>query len=179
MRRLTQDQAWCHVFTFREGLLSPVGHDLRLRVTRFTLELGEQPLSVLGRFDAASLQVDCAVEGTADRTDALSEGDRRKIERAVRDEVLQARRHPEIVFRSQHIAPSGDGFEVAGELTLCGCTRPLRFRSRAQGTDQVAEVRLYQPDFGIRPYTALLGALRVRPDVLVRLGVPASEQPGS
>ena len=36
----------------------------------------------------------------------------------------------------------------------------------------VAEVRLHQPDFGITPYRALLGALRVRADVLVSLSIP-------
>jgi hypothetical protein len=36
----------------------------------------------------------------------------------------------------------------------------------------VAEVKIHQPDFGIKPYTAALGALKVKPDVLVRVSVP-------
>jgi hypothetical protein len=38
----------------------------------------------------------------------------------------------------------------------------------------IAEARIHQPDFGIRPYTALLGTLRVQPDVMVRVVVPAT-----
>jgi hypothetical protein len=36
----------------------------------------------------------------------------------------------------------------------------------------VAEIKLHQPDFGIKPFTAALGALKVKPDVVVRVSVP-------
>jgi len=32
--------------------------------------------------------------------------------------------------------------------------------------------RLHQPDFGIRPYSAMLGTLRVDADVVVRVVIP-------
>ena len=38
--------------------------------------------------------------------------------------------------------------------------------------DWVAELKLHQPDFGIKPYSAALGALKVKPDILVRVSVP-------
>ena len=44
---------------------------------------------------------------------------------------------------------------------------------RRDGDRLRAEVTIHQLAFGIRPYTALLGTLRVRPDVIVRLSVPA------
>jgi len=36
----------------------------------------------------------------------------------------------------------------------------------------VAEVPIHQPDFGIKPYSAMLGALKVKPDLVVRCSVP-------
>ena len=45
------------VFTFKEGLLSPLAHDLKLRVTRFSLEVAETSDSVAAEFDPRSLVV--------------------------------------------------------------------------------------------------------------------------
>ncbi len=50
------------------------------------------------------------------------------------------------------------------------------FRSDAMSSGWTAEVRLQQPDFGIRPYRAMLGTLRVQPDVLIRMSVPAPDR---
>jgi hypothetical protein len=36
----------------------------------------------------------------------------------------------------------------------------------------VASARVHQPDFGIRPYTAFLGTLKVKPDVEIQILVP-------
>jgi hypothetical protein len=36
-------------------------------------------------------------------------------------------------------------------------------------------VALHQPDFGIRPYRAMLGALKVKAGVVVRASIPAAE----
>ena len=67
---------------------------------------------------------------------------------------------------------AGDGFVVVGALTLHGTTRTLTVRSHAAGATQVAEVTLHQPDFGIKPFSAMLGTLRVKPDLKVRVTVP-------
>ena len=63
---------------------------------------------------------------------------------------------------------------VEGTLALHGTTRPVAFDAVADERDWRAEVRLDLRDFGIKPYTAMLGALRVRADVLVRIRVPRS-----
>ena len=35
--------------------------------------------------------------------------------------------------------------------------------------DDEAEVTLHQPDYGIKPYSAMFGALKIKPDIRVRL----------
>ena len=62
---------------------------------------------------------------------------------------------------------------MRGALALCGATRELVIPVRRDGDRLRAEVTIHQPAFGIRPYTAMLGTLRVRPDVIVRVSVPA------
>jgi hypothetical protein len=53
-----------------------------------------------------------------------------------------------------------------------GKARSIQTSIRADGDRWVAEVTVHQPDFGLKPYTAALGALKVKPDVIVRVSVP-------
>jgi len=45
---------------------------------------------------------------------------------------------------------------------------------RRDGDRYVASVPLRQEDFGIRPYSNFFGGLKVKPDVVVRLSMPAA-----
>ncbi len=161
----------CYVFTFKEGILSAVAHDLKIRVTKFDIQI-EGESSVRATLDARSLRVECARRGDSDDVRALSEDDKRSIEETVAREILKAREYPEIRFASTSVEREGGGYRVRGELTLCGVTRSIAFVSRPLGDGQVAEATIHQPDFGIRPYRAMLGTLRLSPDVRVRVEVP-------
>jgi polyisoprenoid-binding protein YceI len=169
---LDQSAAECLVFTYKEGLLSAVAHDLEIRVTRFELDVDEAAPSVTARFDAASLRVVTAMHDGAPKEGALSDGDKQKIEHNLAEDVLHTREHPEIRFASTSVKPDGEGYRIAGELTLHGKTRVIAFSAQPAGDRLVAEVRLHQPDFGVKPYSAMLGTLKVKPDVLVRCSVP-------
>jgi hypothetical protein len=164
------NQAECHVFTFKEGALSALAHDLELRVGRFTIDVAAD-LAIDARFAADSLTVVHPLKDGRP-SDALSDGDKRKIEKTIGNDVLDLRRHPEITFRAPAPTRSGDGFVIAGQLTLQGKTRPVEVRSHAVGTTQVAEIVLHQPDYGIKPFSAMLGTLRIRPDVKIRVTIP-------
>lgn len=166
-------KATCHVLTFKEGVLSAVAHDLRLRVERFTLEVDEAAGTVRGRFSADALRVDCAMKGGAEDFGALSDRNKREIEGNIEGDVLHARRYPEIVFRSTKVEGTGDERRIEGVLSLHGSERPLAAVARRQAGRWVTEVELHQPDFGIKPYSAMLGALKVQPRVRVRVSVPA------
>jgi hypothetical protein len=165
--RFDETSASCQVFTFKEGLLSPVAHDLRLRVTRFSIEVAEQ---IVARFDASSLVVESPMKDGADDPSALSEADKHKIAGQIRDDVLHSARFPEITFRSTAWAPRADGgHDLQGELALHGVTRRVEARTTASEGRQCLSLVLHQPDFGITPYRALLGTLRVRADVRIEL----------
>ena len=165
--------AECLVLTFKEGLLSAIAHDLQIRVTRFSIDVDDATRAITARFEAGSLEVQGATHDGAVREGALSDSDKRKIEQTIRDEVLGVREHPEIRFTSTEVTPEGDGFRVRGELSLHGRTNAIAFPVRKQGDRLVAQVTLHQPDFAIKPYSAMLGALKVKADVTVRCSVPA------
>lgn len=157
--------AECLVFTYKEGLLSKVAHDLKLRVGRFSIE--RDGAKVTARFDLTSLTAVCAVRDGHDDLHALSRGDLAKIDDNTRSEVLHSGRFPEAVFEGEV-----EGDAVRGRLTLHGVTRALSTTLRSEGGRRVAEVTLHQPDYGVTPYTAMMGTLRVKADVRVRVSVP-------
>ena len=173
MIRLGPPHAECLVLTRREGLLSGLGHDLEIAVARFDLRIDEVKRTVDASFDAASLRVVHAFRDARENAITLSDGDRRTIEDNVRRDVLETNRFPEIRFRSTRVVETSDGFDVTGRLSLHGKEREVVLPMRRRDDRYVGEVTLRQPDFGIKPYGVMLGAIRVRPEVVVRIAVPA------
>jgi len=164
----------CRVVVRRQGLLSAVGHDLELRVTDCSIDVDVAKSLVRARFDPRSLRVVAALEGERRNPEVPAAHDRATIERDVARLVLEADRYPEVVFESRNLQPVGDGWELRGALTLHGLTRDLSMTVRRAGDRLLTEVRLDQRDFDIRPFSALLGALKVRPDVSITLSLPAA-----
>ncbi|MFL5313108.1 MAG: YceI family protein, partial [Myxococcales bacterium] len=166
MGRFGPDTATCEVFTYREGILAAVGHDLKLRAERF--EIDADATSVRARFDPSSLRVSAAMRGGREDPAALSERDRREIERSCAREVLEAERFPEITFTSTEMQHGS----VRGTLSLHGRELSGEFAVKRSEGRAVAEVELDVRRFGIRPFTAMLGALRVSPMVRVVVSTP-------
>jgi polyisoprenoid-binding protein YceI len=192
MTRIGQDTGTIEVFTYREGALSALGHDLRLRATGFDIEiLGD---SVKARVDTSSLRVVTAMRGGAPVQGALSDRDKADIERNCAREVLEAHQHPEATFVSfelkqteeRALPATGGGrrpehtiaaqWMVRGKLTIHGVSHEGTFEVRREGAKAVARIDVDLRSFGMKPYSAMLGALRVKPVVLVVVEVPVPAQ---
>lgn len=169
MSRFDASVADCHIFTFKDGLLSAVAHDLKLRVGRFEVLVQPDPISVSARFEVASLEVVCAVKEGHDDVNTLSSRDHDKIRQTMLEEVLESRRFPEVLFRSTRVESRGAGYEVQGQLKLKGVERAITGQVKPELEGWLVEVSLHQPDFGIKPYSAMLGTLKVKPELRVRL----------
>lgn len=167
---IDQSSAEAYVFTFKEGLLSPVAHDLRLLIGRWSMAWDAAAQTLDARFDAASLKVDVVMRDGQPAPGILDAKDRDKIAKNIRDEVLLSSRHPEIRFRAKGLTAASGA--VAGELELNGRTRALTVHIKEDGASFVAEATLHQPDWGVKPYSAMLGTLKVKPDVKLRVVVP-------
>lgn len=172
MRRLDEDSADCFVFTYKEGLLSAVAHDLKIQVTRFRIDVDERARTVKGRFDAASLRVVCAMHNGKEAKSTLSAAQKREIDGNIVCDVLAAEKYPEVRYVSTAVDGEGDEFRVKGQLSLHGKRKTMNVTVRKERHRYVATAQLHQPDFGIRPYSALLGTLKVKPDVEVCIVVP-------
>jgi polyisoprenoid-binding protein YceI len=171
MTHIDAQNAELLVFTEKEGLLSPIAHDLKLRVTAFSLDVDGAAGRLTGRVDASSLRVVCAMKAGAEDPRALSDKDKRDIEGNIRKDVLDAGRHPEISLEASS-APSGGRANI--RLTVRGRSRDVSLAVRREGERMIAEGVLHQPDFGIKPYSAMLGTLKVKADVRVVASWPAS-----
>jgi polyisoprenoid-binding protein YceI len=80
----------------------------------------------------------------------------RKVTAAMRTDVLNVARYPEIRFVSQVVAPSESGLHIIGALTLVGRTREVPVDvALTMGTDTLratATFSVKQSSFGITPY---------------------------
>lgn len=167
--RLGPDNATLSVRTGRTGAAAAAGHDLVIHVTSWgaTLEVGEDPAdtSIELTADATSLRVH---EGTGGMQ-ALGEDDTANIHQTIDDEVLRGQG---ITFRSTRVqsAPDGSRMSVEGDLTLVGRTQPIAF-DLAIGDDGTlsAAAGVTQTAWGVKPYSALFGALKVKDEVEVLL----------
>ena len=154
--------------TGRTGAAAKAGHDLLIHVTAWqgTLVVGHDgaPASVEITADATSLH---PREGTGGMK-ALGDDDRKSIRETIDDDVLKRQA---IGFRSTAVQAAGDGrWSVQGDLTLVGKAAPLAF-DLAIGDDGAlkASAVIKQSDWGIKPYSALFGALKVADEVTVSL----------
>ena len=165
--KLGPANASLQVKTGRRGAAAKAGHDLVIEVTSWeaTLEVGDGPREVTLQLhaEADSLEVR---EGTGG-IQPLADEDKIEIKRTIDEEVL---RGGAIEFRSTEVEPLDGGrrLRVNGELSMNGATHPLGFELDVRPDGKVtggATVR--QSDWGIKPYSGLFGALKVKDEVEV------------
>jgi polyisoprenoid-binding protein YceI len=150
----------CQVSVFREGLLTSFGHDVTLQVTNLSLDVGDDD-GITADFDPGSLRV----------TTDISASDRQDIEKNA-EKVLELRKYPKIQFRSVSVVLDGTRARIEGDLTLHGVTSPISVEALDDGQRWKATILLDQRKFGIKPFSAMLGALKVKPEVEVNISVP-------
>jgi polyisoprenoid-binding protein YceI len=161
------------VKVFREGVAARMGHDLAFEVRDWSAkaffdpsDLGSSSLEATA--SVASFSIVEAIGGAK----ALTRGDRADIKRNIEEKILDARRFPNVSLRTTAAAPNGTGMRVSADLTIGGATRPVDIvltltDGRARGVMTVVQSR-----WGIKPFSAFMGALKVRDAVDVILDVP-------
>jgi hypothetical protein len=165
--RLGPDNATLAVRTERAGAAAKAGHDLLLHVTAWeaTLVVPDDPGGTTMELtaDPTSLRVK---EGTGG-IQALGDEDVASIHQTIDEEVLGRQ---DISFRSTRVEADGDTLRARGDLTIVGNTQPVEFDlvSSDGGTLSGSAV-VTQTAFGMKPYSALFGALKVKDQVQVVL----------
>ena len=154
-----------------EGKAAKMGHALTVGLSDWaaevTLEQGA-PTSVTLRAGLASFEVQRGEGGVKPLSD--------KDKRTIRDSALgslAADKHPDVTFTSTAVQPRDGGWSIDGQLTVAGVARPTRIDvDLADAGDMLslsALVPVVQTEHGVKPYSAMMGALKLRDRVDVRV----------
>ncbi|HEX8144081.1 MAG TPA: YceI family protein [Pyrinomonadaceae bacterium] len=163
-----------------EGLLSMFGHDPLIAIRGF----GGDASFVPGTLESASLLMLVQADSLA-VLNKVSDKDKGEMERAMRDEVLEIARYPEITFVSKSVKanPVGEGryrIGILGSLSLHGVTRDHKIDAqltlsgnslRAEG-----EFRLRQTDYHIKPVSVAGGTLKMKDELKFKFDIRAERQ---
>jgi hypothetical protein len=174
MRQHDAQDAELLILTYKDGLLSKVAHDLKIRAGRLSFSVSDAGL-VTFSCPVGSLHVVNAMQQGAEAPELLSSSDKSKIEKTLSKDIFNAK-YPETRFVSTDVQETKDGYFVQGELTINGTTKAICADVVRHNGRLMTEMRLNQPDFGIKPYTALFGALKLKPKVRVQFSVPDSPE---
>lgn len=158
--------------TTRQGVAAKVGHDLTLVAERWRGTAVVDTDDPAGSSVTVEVDVDglAVVEGTGGLK-PLSGGDKRDIVKNIQRKILHSDKHPAITFTSTAVSGTPEDFTVEGQLTIAGQTAPATLHGavadgRAAGTAGVVQSR-----WGIEPFTAFFGALKVADEVTVQFDV--------
>ena len=159
--------------TRRTGFASKVGHDLILELTGWSAQVEvPDPAEPSGAGVAATMDLSTLTvrEGSGGAV-PLADSDRREIEGNAR-RILEVHRYPTATFAADQITATSTEATVTGMLSMHGSQGRVRLHVRQIPPDGlVAEATVAQTAFGIKPYSAFLGALRLQDEVAIECRV--------
>jgi polyisoprenoid-binding protein YceI len=156
------------VHTRKGGAASKAGHNLRIEVERWgaTAQFADDPAqSVLElTADSTSFKV---LEGTGGVM-TLGDDDKQGIAQTINEEVLKG---TPISFKSTAVRPDGDGrLHVTGDLELVNGVNLVAFDITVSDEGRLTgSATVKQTEWGMKPYSALFGTLKVMDEVGVEI----------
>ena len=152
------------VRVYKAGVLSALGHNHEIAA----------PMAG-GTVDTTARQVEFHARARALQVHdpGVSDKDRAQIQSTMLGpDVLDAERHPEIVFRSTGAEPAGAGaWKLHGNLTLHGQTRAVDVEVREVSGHYVGSSPLKLTEFGIQPVKVAGGTIRVKDEIRIEFNI--------
>ena len=160
------DNATLIVRTKKAGAAAKAGHDLEIQVQQWSaqLELGESSSASLSA-DSTSFRVIAATGGVA----PFGPEEEKAVPQTVNEEVLMGE---PIEFQASRVEADRGGHSVAieGELEIRGVRRPVSFTINSGFDGRLSgSAKLTQSQWGIEPYTALFGTLKVADEIEIEI----------
>ena len=151
------------------GRAARMGHRLTIAMRRWQATAGwagSEPHTAELRVDVESFEVLRGEGGVK----ALS-GPEKALVRSNALRSLGAGRFPQICFTAETIAKTVDGYQLTGQLQIHGTTqeRAINLRTEDLGDSwrMSTEAKVRQSDFGVKPYSLLMGSVKVTDEVTV------------
>jgi hypothetical protein len=164
--------ATLQVRTAREGAYARAGHDLVIEVVRWeaTLDVAGDDIKLTLTAESNSLEPRWGLNGL----NSLTDQNRADIRKSIAGKILK---DMPISFRSTRVHRAGAGLTVRGDLTIGSATREMVFELRPGAGGRLdATAKLMQSNWGIKPFSAMLGTLKVRDtlEIVCKAQLPAS-----
>ncbi|WP_299572191.1 YceI family protein [uncultured Williamsia sp.] len=171
------DDATLEIRTGVTGKAATMGHRLTIEVSRWHAVVewdGGQPTAVELTADLDSIDV---VHGEGGITPLLAP--EKMVARSNALKTLDAKRFPTVTFRSDTIDATDTGRRLTGTLEIHGVTHDhvvdLAVTTEDERHHLSMESVVRQSDFGIKPYSQLLGAMKVVDEVTVAFSATLSD----
>jgi hypothetical protein len=166
--RLGPDNGTLTVHTGKAGAAAKAGHNLRMEVGSWnaTLDLDARSLELSA--DSSSFRV---VDGSGGVM-PLGDDEKAAIPQTIDEEVLKG---TPIEFRSTAMTVNGNRIDVDGELELSGERGPVSFALELNDGHVTGAARIKQTDWGMKPYSALFGTLKVADEVQIEVDARSSD----
>jgi len=148
-----------------------IGHDLVIEATRWSAKVNADGANVAGSSATATVDTrSFKVISGAGGAKPLSDKDRKDIEENIDKKVLKTDKFPEISFVSKKVQDNGGGkATVHGDLTIMGTARPAIMDITVVGDKATGVMAVKQSDWGIKPFSALMGALKLADDLTIQV----------
>lgn len=166
---LDQSDGELTIHTGVEGRAAKMGHRLTIAMNTWdgTVEwTGREPTGVTLTVDVESLQVRSGEGGVTPLT-----GPEKGLVRSNALKVLDAKRFPRITFETSNIEKAADGYRLTGTLQIRGKARDQVIDVSVHDVDDVwrisCEAEVRHSDFGLKPYSMLMGSMKVADAVTV------------
>lgn len=168
------------IHTGVDGPAAALGHRLTLAMRRWRTTVqwhSGEPVDGVLSVDVDSLDVVRGEGGVTPLT-----GPEKIVVRRNALGSLNAKKYFRILFSAKTIEHTDDGYRLTGDLTIHGRKRPqvvdLHTEDEGDRWRLTSETPIRQSDFGIKPYSQMLGALKVADDVTVSFSATAPKDLG-
>ncbi len=162
---------------YRDGVAAKMGHNLVLEAKRWS---GKAEIDI---DDLAASRVEVTIDpGSFEIIEAsggvrpLSDKDRADIKKNINEKILMTSVNPEITFQSTEVSASPPDITVKGHLILAGKSQQVTLDVRVDESSGRASgtTTLRQSSFGIKPFSAMFGALKIKDfvDIQFQLKLP-------
>lgn len=165
---------------FSGGLLSAFGHSPTIEISDFAAEAEVN----LEDIEKASLKVTIQSAALTVKDD-IADKDRREIERAMHEDILESSSYPEIVYESSNVSATKSAEEqysvtLNGELTMHGITHPESVPARivvdGDSLRAFGTFTVRQTDYELKLASVAGGALKVKDEVKFSFNILARKK---
>jgi len=162
------DNGSLKIKTGKEGAAAKAGHDLVLGVNSWSGKIDVEGGSVELTADPGSVEVESGSGGAK----PLSDKDKADIKKSISEKVLGS---DQISFKSDSVESNGNQITAKGDLSIAGKSNSVSIPLSVKDDGTVSgSLTLSQKDYGIKQFSAMFGALKVKDqvDVLIEAKLP-------